>query len=379
MNAGILPRGYKGLGVADLLRDCTQPGIVCIDFKTGRAGLSREACRLLELSPTDVALALLPAGIRELAQNILHGENLAALDEFELKLSAHRNLRAKWFLWGEPAGEPRVILCLHDPGDLSRLEGRLENLDRLSSAGTLAATTAHEIKNALVACRTFIDLLLERNSEAELADVVRREMGRIDAMLGRMLRFSGSTAAPRFQLVSVHGVLEHSLRLVQPQLSRKQIVLERAFEAALDRTRGDEYELEQAFVNLFLNALEATSANGILKVSTTLSEGRGESPSGIQITIQDTGAGIPPENLPHLFEPFFTTKAGGTGLGLAVTKRVVRDHGGSITAESQLGNGATFRILLPLALEAQKPIETDLRDSGGQIAGLGASPKAASG
>ena len=148
------------------------------------------------------------------------------------------------------------MLVLHDLTPARQLEERLEQLDRLANIGTLAAGMAHEIKNALVAGKTFVDLLLEKHQDAELVEVVRREMGRIDAIVSRMLKFAGP-ARPAFSEVRLHEVLEHSLRLVQPQLEGKAIVLSRSFQAAPDRVSGDDYQLQQAFVNLFLNALEA--------------------------------------------------------------------------------------------------------------------------
>jgi signal transduction histidine kinase len=150
----------------------------------------------------------------------------------------------------------------------------------------------------------------------------------------------------------LHEVLEHALRLVQPQLSNKSISLEQGFRAETDVTRGDEYELQQAFVNLFLNALEAMSPNGKLTVTT---ESMAESAGGarrLRVLICDTGTGILPEHMIRLFEPFFTTKDLGTGLGLATTRRIVQEHEGSISVESRPGQGTTFAILLPLVPES---------------------------
>src|SRR4029077_13252434 len=112
---------------------------------------------------------------------------------------------------------------------------------------------------------------------------------------------------------------------------------------------GDDYELQQAFVNLLLNALEAMETNGTLTVAT---ETVPANPPGanwpqLRVTFKDTGGGILPENMERLFEPFFTTKSGGTGLGLAITRRILQEHRGSITAESRPGEGTTFEILLP--------------------------------
>jgi signal transduction histidine kinase len=243
---------------------------------------------------------------------------------------------------------------LNDLTTARQLEERLNQLDRLANLGTLAATMAHEIKNALVAGKTFIDLLLEQNKEAELVEVVRREVARIAAIVSRMLKFSGPGRA-EFGEVHLHEVLEHSLRLVEPQLAGKSAVLNRSFQAAPDLLKGDDYQLQQAFVNLFLNAVEALGPNGTLSVTTETcapdaSSGKRGSPANrphLRVAIKDTGAGIAPENMARLFEPFFTTKPHGTGLGLAITRRIIQEHRGDISVESQPGQGTAFQILLP--------------------------------
>ncbi len=160
-----------------------------------------------------------------------------------------------------------------------------------------------------------------------------------------MLRF----AAPgrnEFATVHVHDLLDHSLRLVEHQIKGKFISLNRHYSAAPDTVSGDEYQLQQAFMNLLFNAIEAVGMNGTLTVSTEIA---GEKPGEprLRIHIQDSGMGISPENLPHLFEPFFTTKKNGTGLGLAICQRIVHEHGGDIIAQSEVKKGATFSISLP--------------------------------
>jgi signal transduction histidine kinase len=236
----------------------------------------------------------------------------------------------------------------------------LRRLDRLATIGTLSASMAHEIKNALVAGKTFIDLLLEQHPDAELVGIVRREMARIDSIVNQMLNFAGPER-PAFVAVRLHEVLEHSLRLVQPQLEDKAIAISRSFRAANDLVSGDDFQLQQVFVNLLLNALEAMGANGRLAIETLAPppasavarrSRSGQAPQ-LLVAIKDTGAGIAPEHMGQLFEPFFTTKAQGTGLGLAITRHIIQEHGGAIEVESQLGRGTIFRIVLPtLAAEA---------------------------
>lgn len=357
MNAATSTLDYEGLGLTNTWTECLRPGIILVTAKGKRVQLTAEACGLLGIPETsELPLEALPPPLTELAGRVLREPQSTRAQrlEFETGAAPRRKLCALASLLNSGAGGTQIVLVLEESGCLVRLEERLQRLDRLASAGTMAAGLAHEIKNALVACRTFIDLLLEKQQSAELAEVVRREMGRIDALVGRLLNYAGAPPKPALAKVHVHAVLDHSLRLVEPQMQSKRIVLQRAFHAATDLAQADEGDLEQAFVNLLLNALEAMGPDGRLTVSTALTEARGRSAAGsattqIEVAIQDTGEGIPPENMPRLFEPFFTTKTDGTGLGLAVTHRVVRDHGGSINATSRPGQGSTFRVLLPVA------------------------------
>jgi signal transduction histidine kinase len=222
----------------------------------------------------------------------------------------------------------------------------LRRLDQLANLGLVAASVAHEIKNGMVAINTFVELLLQKGGgDQELSETVRRELRRIDLLVTQMLRFS----APRSAIsatVPVHALLDHALRLLQHQMGEKFIVLNRRYLAAPDTVTGDETQLQQAFMNLLLNAIEAMGTNGELTVATEINDAGGA--RRLQIEIRDTGAGITPESLPHLFEAFFTTKKNGTGLGLAICHRVVREHGGDITAQSEPGKGATFKVSLPV-------------------------------
>ena len=130
-------------------------------------------------------------------------------------------------------------------------------------------------------------------------------------------------------------------------MESKSITLERSLQAATDLIQGDDYELQQAFVNLVLNALEAMGSDGRLTV-TTETVGTNGAPQ-IRITFNYTGVGIPPENMARLFEPFFTTKPSGTGLGLAITQRLIQEHQGTISVQSTPSQGTTFEIHLPAA------------------------------
>lgn len=235
------------------------------------------------------------------------------------------------------------------------MESSLRHLDRLASLGTVAAGSAHEVKNALVAIKTFAELSLEKNSDEEMPELVLREIKRIDGILSRILRMAGP-ARPALKSVGLHGVLEDSLRLVQHRLGALNIHLNRSLLAAHDQVKADEQQLGQAFINLLLNALESMPRKGSLTVATEVVpaaknavQAKGvPSRTQIHLSFTDTGCGISPDNLPRLFNTFFTTKKEGTGLGLAITRRIIQEHGGTITVDSELKKGTTFHIYLPL-------------------------------
>ena len=348
-----------GLSFANVLRDRLFCGVILIDGNQEVAALGGQAGHLLGLKPEQTALPAfpdLPAPLQAIVRESLASGKALADRQVDVPAEGRgsANLRISAVPFHAGRKDSGVVLVLQDLTPARQLEERLEQLDRLANIGTLAAGMAHEIKNALVAGRTFVDLLLEKHQDADLVDVVRREMGRIDAIVSRMLKFAGS-ARPAFTEVRLHEVLEHSLRLVQPQLEGKAIVLSRSFQAAPDRVSGDDYQLQQAFVNLFLNALEAMPLNGALSVATEIVSASGSlARSGasvaraqLRVAVKDNGAGILPEHMARLFEPFFTTKPKGTGLGLPITRRIILEHRGSITVESQPGQGTAFQILLP--------------------------------
>jgi signal transduction histidine kinase len=226
------------------------------------------------------------------------------------------------------------------PGPHADVQQNLQRLDRLANLGLFSASIAHEMKNGLVAINTFCEVLLEKNESPEMAEMVRRELKRIDGLATQMLRLA-SPKPPTLAPVNLHDLLDLILRLLEPQIRGRMILVQRDYRAQPATLLGDEARLQQAFMNLLLNAVEAMGQGGQLTVGTELAGKQ------MRISIRDTGAGIAPENFEHIFDTFFTTKKYGTGLGLGICRRLIEEHRGAIEVQSQVGRGSTFILTLP--------------------------------
>ncbi len=248
-----------------------------------------------------------------------------------------------------------LVVTLHDLRVARDLEMQTSRSQQLANVGLLSAGVAHEVKNALVAVKTYTDLLLEKQPDDDSALLVRRKVGRIDSLIGQLLQLAGPGQRVEADL-SVHEVLEHALRLLQPHMRDRKVEQVLVLGASVDRVLGDSRQLQQAFLNLFFNAIEAMEGGGRLVVRTELvlatehiskfDPGRRE--QQIQVEIRDSGPGIPDEEVDRSFMPFVTTKPNGTGLGLAITRKIIAEHRGRISVEGRPGEGAIFRVLLPL-------------------------------
>ena len=226
-----------------------------------------------------------------------------------------------------------------------RLQEEMRKSDQLRIAGTLASSIAHEINNPLTSIKTFTNYLPERHQDKSFIDkfktVVGEELNRIEGLVKDLKDFA-KPHPPKFECFDMHKFLDRTFELVNPTLATHKISLMRAYHRPNTEVMGDPSQLQQAFLNLFLNAMDAMPNGGELRISTQSEDG------WLTIRIEDTGIGMTKEQLEHIFEPFYSTKEGGTGLGLAITKRIIEDHRGKVKVTSNPGSGSAFEILLPL-------------------------------
>jgi signal transduction histidine kinase len=237
--------------------------------------------------------------------------------------------------------------------ELKQSQDTLRRADRLSSLGLLTAGLAHEIRNPLVAIRTFTQLLPERYNDAEFREgfqgLALKEVDRICGLINDLLSFA-RPSRPNIAEENLNEVVDGIARILETEAKEKGVEIVRDFWPDLPRIWIDREQMKQVFMNLILNAIQAMRDGGSLFISTRLHprDESGQSGSFLQVEIRDTGVGIPEENLEHIFDPFFTSKDEGSGLGLSISHQIVQEHGGYIVVESKVGKGTSFFINLPV-------------------------------
>lgn len=355
--------------IQTLVEDLTV-GVVAVDAAQRVTVFNREAERILQVPRLDaVNVSDLPSPVsRYLAATIADHKptrDQEVILHEETENETHLLLNSLPFaaeeadaLAGIEGQAPGAILVLNDRTALRKLEQQIRQNERLASIGTLAAGTAHEIKNPLVSLRVFTQLLPKRYDDPEFRasfhELVGGEINRIEHIVNQLLNYA-RPSKPALASLHLHEVIESVLRFVEPQASKNHVTLHNELEAENDFILGDNNMLRQVFLNLLLNAIQALAdRGGNVTVRTRLERGFPGDVSEaaepvIAAEVLDDGPGIPPEMLPHVFDPFFTTKDNGTGLGLSVSHTIVREHGGFIEATSDLGRGSCFCLRLQIA------------------------------
>ena len=227
---------------------------------------------------------------------------------------------------------------------LKKAHAEVVQSQKLATLGYLAAGMAHEIRNPLNSIALFVQLIKEGVEEVEKVEYVEKilkEVDRVDATLRKLM---DTARRPRFELVevSIEDIIRRTLDSFTPQMTAQAVALKFSKLRGLPRFKADPVEIEQIFTNLLLNAIDEMPEGGKLAIELDCDD------RDIFIMVSDSGKGIPAENLPNIFDPFFSTKNVGTGMGLSIVLRIVKNYGGKIEVVATGESGTTFLICLPL-------------------------------
>jgi two-component system NtrC family sensor kinase len=234
---------------------------------------------------------------------------------------------------------------------LDSAQAQLLQSAKLAAIGELSASVAHEINNPLYAARNSL-YLLEQDLPADapqrcFLEIAQGELGRITRIITRMRDFYRPSRA-ELTTTDVNSLLRDTVEFVQTYLRHSQIEVITELTDNLPGVIAHMDQLRQVFLNIVLNACDAMSSGGCLRITTRIMPAGANDMATVLVHIADTGTGIPEEHMDHLFEPFYTTKPQGTGLGLAISAHIVTQHAGQISVESTVGSGSTFTISLPV-------------------------------
>ena len=368
----------------ETLFNTIEDGVLVVDTR-GRIGYFNDtAIRLLGLPAAaegqPIGRFLPELDWNQIAAMDRAGGQRVARHEFEIQYPRQRFLHVYAApLDAEKRGGSGVALIVHDATEARAKTFAAIESERSQALTLLAASVAHEIGNPLNALSIHLQLL-ERESKklqklvpeiheltsttqqsSELGDaafdiadkveqyltVAKGEINRLDYIITEFLQAIRPNQL-QLRTVSLNDVVRETLDLLRPEVSNRGITIKEDLAATLPPVPIDPAQIKQVLVNLSKNAMQAMTRGGILTLSTEPRE------DGVCLIVSDTGGGIPQEKLNRIFEPFYTTKEKGSGLGLMIVQRIVRDHGGRIQLESNVGKGTTFRIWLPLTERAPR-------------------------
>ena len=247
---------------------------------------------------------------------------------------------------GEQVGH---VMILRDITKSRRTAQQTIESERLNALTLLAAGVAHEIGNPLNSLHIHLQLMersvqkLDGDAKAELQqsiDIARSEVNRLDSIVTQFLR-AIRPSHPQLRPENLNTIVEEAVRFFTPEIQDRDIVVEQELRSDLPLLQLDRDQMKQAFYNVIKNSLEAMKRHGTLRIRTDVDD------TNVIVSFVDTGSGMSAGNLSRVFEPYFTTKPTGTGLGLLIVRRIVREHGGELSIESNEGEGLTLTIRLP--------------------------------
>ena len=347
-------------GFLETVFNSIQEGIIVTDSKGRITYLNDAACELFGLESDDSLGKRLDERVRGLDWESLSRSEVAVSRDMEIFYPANRfinfyivpllierqSAEDKIDIAAEPVGH---AIILRDITETRRSEQQTLESERLNALTLLAAGVAHEIGNPLNSLNIHLQLIeretrrldgVKRAKLQESVEVARGEVNRLDSIISQFLRAIRPTR-PQLRPENVNSIVEEAVRFLAPEIKDRDIVVEQELRSDLPLLQLDRNQMKQAFYNVIKNSFEAMKSRGILRIRTDMDD------SHVLVRFTDSGGGISAENVGRVFEPYFTTKSSGTGLGLLIVRRIVREHGGELSIESSEGKGLTLTIRLP--------------------------------
>jgi len=369
-------------GFLETVFNAIQEGIIVTDSSGRITYLNDAACELFGLDGEDSIGKLLEERVRGLDWNALTHSGGPVTRDLEIFYPSNRfinfyivplMIESRFDRNENAAVDDRgyseqvgYAIIMRDITESRRTAEKTIESERLNALTLLAAGVAHELGNPLNSLNIHLQLMerqarklkgKERGELQHSIEICRGEINRLDSIVTQFLR-AIRPSRPQLQPENINTIVEEAVRFFSAEIEARDIVVETELRSDLPLLQLDRGQMKQAFYNVIKNSFEAMKRRGILRIRTDMDE------SHVRVSFIDTGGGMSAETLSHVFEPYYTTKERGTGLGLLIVRRIVREHGGELAIESTEGKGLTLSIRLPFKEQRVRMLEAGDRNPG---------------